>query len=111
MVYAQLELTAGGKTLAEVKIQSGMFQRDVLLLIQFVIVMMPFSHILRKGNGNLQGATNFLNHKKRLITLYTRTISSRLLNFFIFKIQIQIIIKYSQDTGMEFSIKNTPYSY
>ena len=41
-----MELTAGGKSLIEVKIQRGIFHGDALL--QFVITMMPLDHILRK---------------------------------------------------------------
>ena len=45
----QVELTAGGKTLAERKIQRVIFQGDALsLLLLFVIAMMPLSNILRK---------------------------------------------------------------
>ena len=35
------ELTAGSKSLAEVKIQRGIFQGDVLSSLLFVIVIMP----------------------------------------------------------------------
>ena len=42
------ELTAGGKSLAAVKIQIGIFQEDTLSPLLFVITMMPLSHILRK---------------------------------------------------------------
>ena len=49
----------GGKSLAEVKIQRTIFQRDELSPLQFVIVMMPLNHI-----GNAQVDTNLINHKK-----------------------------------------------
>ena len=42
------ELTAGGRSLAEAKIQRGIFQGDVLSPILFIIFMMPLNHILRK---------------------------------------------------------------
>ena len=42
------ELTTGGKSLAEVKIQRKIFQGDALSPLQFVIAMMPLSLILRK---------------------------------------------------------------
>ena len=44
----KVELTARVKTLAEVKIQRGIFQRDALSPLLFVITMMPSNHILRK---------------------------------------------------------------
>ena len=42
------ELTAGGRRLAEAKIQRGIFQEDALSPLLFIIAMMPFYHILRK---------------------------------------------------------------
>ena len=44
----RVELTAGGKSLAEAKIQRGIFQRDALSPLLFIIAMMPLNHILRK---------------------------------------------------------------
>ena len=44
----KVELTVGGKILAEVKIKRGIFQGDVLLPLLFVIAMMPHTYILRK---------------------------------------------------------------
>ena len=44
----RLELISGRKSLAEVKIQRGIFQGEVLSLLQFVIAMMPLNHMLRK---------------------------------------------------------------
>ena len=42
------ELAAGGKSLAEAKIQRGIFQGDALSPFQFIIAMMPLNHIVRK---------------------------------------------------------------
>ena len=44
----RVELVARGKSLAEVKIQRGTFQRDALSPLLFVIAMMPLKYILRK---------------------------------------------------------------
>ena len=44
----RVELTAGGKSLAEAKIQSRIFQGDALSPLQFIIAMMPLNHVLRK---------------------------------------------------------------
>ena len=54
----RVKLTAGGKSLAEVKIQRGIFQRDVLSPLLFVIVMMLLNYILRKCTGGI-------NHKSQ----------------------------------------------
>ena len=44
----RVELTAGGKSLAETKIQRSIFQGDALSPLLFIIAMMPLNHILRK---------------------------------------------------------------
>ena len=49
MKIRRVELTAGGgKSLAEAKIQRGIFQGDALSLLLFVIALMLLNHILRK---------------------------------------------------------------
>ena len=45
-------LTAGGKALAEVKIQRGNFRGYLFSPLLFVIVMIPCNHILRKYTGD-----------------------------------------------------------
>ena len=42
------ELTAGGRSIAETKIQRGIFQGDALSPLLFIIAMMQLNHILRK---------------------------------------------------------------
>ena len=42
------ELTAGRKSLAEAKIQRGIFQEDALSPLLFIIAMITLNHILRK---------------------------------------------------------------
>ena len=44
----RVELAAGGRSLAEAKIQRGIFQGDTLSPLLFIIAMMPLNHILRK---------------------------------------------------------------
>ena len=39
-----VELTVGGQSFAEMKIQRGIFQGDALSSLLFVITMMPQSH-------------------------------------------------------------------
>ena len=53
----KVELTAGGKSLAEVKIQRGIFHGDALSSLLIVISMMPFNYI-----GNAQVVTSLQNH-------------------------------------------------
>ena len=46
----KVELTAG-EILVELKIQRGIFQRDALSSLLFVIAMMPLNYILRECTG------------------------------------------------------------
>ena len=48
MKTSKVELTAGGRSLADANVQSGMFQRDVLSPLLFIIAIMLPNHILRK---------------------------------------------------------------
>ena len=45
----KVELTVGGRSLAETKIQRGIFQGDALSPLLFIIAMIPLNHILRKS--------------------------------------------------------------
>ena len=99
----RVELTAGGRTLAEAKIQRGIFQEDALSPLLFIIAMMPFDHILRKCT-----------------TGYKLSISQEKVNHLMYMDDIKLFAKkekeqetlihtvriYSQDIGMEFGIKN-----
>ena len=44
----RVELTAGGRRLAEAKVQRGIFQGDALSPLLVIIAMMPLNHIIRK---------------------------------------------------------------
>ena len=44
----RVDLTAGRRSIAETKIQRGIFQGDALSPLLFIIAMMPLNHILRK---------------------------------------------------------------
>ena len=56
----RMELTARGKSLAEVKIQRGIFQEDALSPLLMVTAI--------TYSGNVQADTSFINRKKRLTT-------------------------------------------
>ena len=56
----RVELTAGGKSLAETKIQRGIFQGDALSPLLFIIALVPLNHI--------QPDTNLVDRKKRSTT-------------------------------------------
>ena len=94
----RVELTEGGRSLAEAKIQRGIFQGDALLPLLFIIVVMPLNHILRKCTTryklskslekiNQWMTSNYLHNKKELETL------------------IHAVRIYSLDIGMEFDIE------
>ena len=44
----KVELTAGGRSFAEAKIQRGIFQENALSPLLFIIDMMPLNHLVRK---------------------------------------------------------------
>ena len=44
----RVELTAEGRSLAEAKIQRGIFQGDALSPLLFLIALMPLKHALKK---------------------------------------------------------------
>ena len=73
----RMELTAGGQSLAEVKIQRGIFQGDALSPLLFVIAMMPLNHILRKCTAGykLSKSQEKLNHLTYMadIKLYAKS--------------------------------------
>ena len=54
----RVELTAGGRKLAEAKIQRVIFQGDALSPLLFIIAMMPLNHILRKWTAGYKLGTS-----------------------------------------------------
>ena len=100
----RLKLITRGQSLAEVKIQRGIFQGDALSPLLFVIAMMPLKHILRKCTAGYKLSTSLekINH-----LMYMDDI--KLLKKPKTKIESEILIQtvriYSQDIGMEFGIE------
>ena len=71
-----VELRAGGKSLAETKIQRGIFQGDALSPLLFIIAIMPLNNIFRKCTagyklGRSQEKTNQLMYRDD-INLYAK---------------------------------------
>ena len=94
----RVELTAGGRSIAETKIQGGIFQGDALSPLLFIIAMMPLNHILRKcaAGYNLSRSQEKINHLTYMddIKLFTKNEKNWKL--------IHTVRIYSQDIGMEF---------
>ena len=96
----RVELTAGGRSLAETKIQTGIFQDSQSPLL-FIIAVMPLNHILRKciTGYKLSRSEEKINH-----LMYTDdklfAKNEKEQETFIHAVRI-----YSQDIGMEFGIE------
>ena len=95
----RVELTAGGKSSAETKIQRGIFQGDAQSPLLFIIATMPLKHILRKCSAGyklsrsqekinylmyMDGTKLFAKNEKELQTLK------------------QVVRIHNPDIGMEF---------
>ena len=98
----KVELTAGGRSLAEAKIQRGIFQGDALSPLLFIIAMIPLSHILRKFTAGykLSRSQEKINHLIYMdnIKLFFKKLKG-------LKTLPQAVRIYSQDIGMEFGIE------
>ena len=91
-------MTAGGRTLAEAKIQKGIFQGDAQSPLLFIIATMPLNHILRKCTtgyklSRLQEKVNPL--------MYMDDIKLLAKNEKEWETLIHTIRIYSRDIGME----------
>ena len=96
----RVELTAGGRSLAEAKIQRGIFQGAALSPLLFIIAMMLLNHILRKCTAKykLSRSQEKINH-----LMYMDDIQLFAKNEKELETQIHAVRMYSQDIGMEFS--------
>ena len=98
----RVELTARGRSLAETKIQRGIFQGDALSPLLFIIAMMLLNHILRKciAGYKLSGSQEKINHLMYMIDIKQFAKNEKELETLIHAVRI-----YSQDIGMEFGIE------
>ena len=96
------ELTAEGRSLAEAKIQIGVFQGDALSPLLFIIAMMPFDHILRKCTTGykVSRSQEKINHLMYMDDIKLFAKKEKELETLIHTVRI-----YSQDMGMEFGIE------
>ena len=95
----RVNLTAGGKSLAEMKIRRGVSQGVALSPLLFVIAMMPLSHMLRKWTGGLKfhKSQEKINHR-----MYMDIIKQFVKNQKEVETLIQAVRIYSDDIGTEF---------
>ena len=97
----RVELTTGGKSLAEVKILRGIFLGNVLSPLLFVIVMMPLNHNLRKCTAGykLHKSLEKINH-----LMYMDNIKLFIKNKKEPETLIQAVGIYSDNIRMEYGI-------
>ena len=97
----RVELTAGGRSLAEAKIQRGIFQGDAISPLQVIIAMMPLNHILRKCTARYKlRSQEKINHLMYMDDIKLFAKNEKELETLIHAGRI-----YSQDIGMEFGIE------
>ena len=98
----KVELTAGGRSIAETKIQRGIFQGDALSPLLFILAMMPLNHIPRKcaAGYKLSRLQEKINH-----LIYMEDIKLFAKNVKELETLIHTVRIYSQDIGMEFGIE------
>ena len=98
----RVELTAGGRRLAEAKIQRGIFQGDALSPLLFIIAMMPLNHILRKCTAGykLSRSQEKVNHLMYMDDIKLFAKNENELETLIHTVRI-----YNRDIRMEFSIE------
>ena len=98
----RVELTAGGRSIAETTVQIRIFQGDALSHLLFIIAMMTLNHILRKCTAGYKFSTSQekINH-----LIYIDDIKL----FAKYETEMETLIHavkiYNQDIGMEFGIE------
>ena len=102
MKTCKVELTAGGRSLAQAKIQRGIFQGDALSPLLFIIAMMPLNHIFRKCTATykLSRSQEKINHLMYISDIKLFATNEKELETLTHAVRI-----YSQEIGMEFGIE------
>ena len=95
MKTCRVELTAGGRSLAEGKMQRCIFEGDALSPLLFIIAMMPLNHILRKCTSRYKLSES---QEKRNHLMYMDGIK-------LFAKNKKELKTRSQDVGMKFTIE------
>ena len=98
----RVELTGGGRSLAETKIQSGIFQGDALSPLIFMTAIVPLNHVLRKCTAGykLSRSQEKINNLMYMTDIKYLQKNEKELETLIHAVRI-----YSQDIGMEFGIE------
>ena len=97
----RVEITTGRKSLAETKIQRGIFQGEALSPLLFIIAMMPLNPILRKCTAGYKlRSQEKIHHLMYMDDIKLFAKNEKELETLIHTVRI-----YSQDIGMEFSIE------
>ena len=102
MKTSRVELTVGGRILAEVEIQSDIFQGDARSPLLLIIPMMPLNHILRKCSAGykLSRLQEKINHLMYMDDIKLFAKNEKELETLIHAVRIS-----SQDIGMEFGME------
>ena len=98
----RVEFKAGGRSLADTKIQRGIFQGDALSPLLYIIAMMPLNHILRKWTTGYKFSRSQgkINHLMYMVDIKLFAKNEKELKTLIHAFRI-----YIQDIGMEFGIE------
>ena len=98
----RVELTAGGRSIAETKIQRGIFQGDALSPLLFIIAMMSLNHILRNCTAGykLSRLQKKINHLMYMDDIKLFAKNEKELETLIHAVRI-----YNQDIGTEFGLE------
>ena len=97
-----MELTAGGRSLAETKSQRGIFQGDALSYLLFIKAIMPLNHILRKCTAGYKFSRSLekINHVMYMDDIKLFAKNEKELETLIHTVRI-----YSQVIRMEFGME------